>query len=345
MSHSDPAVESLALIREDFTPTKARILAAGSFVVDAWRNHNGIEMISISNSVGHILVLPFTGQQVWDATFYGRRLTMLSQVEQPIRTTDYLANNGAYLVHCGGSAMGNPSAADTHPLHGELPNLDLDSARIEWQPATNDSADLLTVHGERHYVNGSKFSVSLQLRLDGDSGVMHSGVQLIQRGAGANPLMYLAHVNFRPAIGGGYLEERLCPEAKVVTRGSRAAKVLPVGELLAPGQVVDPELVQLLPLLADPDTGWKRVIQHHADGSRDIVEHRDPLTTTVRWLHRTSVVEAFAFAIPATAGSDGFVTEQRRGNVTNFPAGSGITASFRHGALAPIKPDNRRGSS
>ena len=70
---------------------------------------------------GHIVVLPYQGQQVWDVVFRGRRLTMSNFFPQPIPSPHLLDSYGMFLYHCGALRMGNPGPQDNHPLHGELP--------------------------------------------------------------------------------------------------------------------------------------------------------------------------------------------------------------------------------
>ncbi len=111
----------LPLDQASFREAPVVLLEAGAISVTAFRYASGIAALRIQNAVGHLVVLPFRGQQIWDAHFHGRRLTMQTAFEHPVDTTDYLAGNGAYFIHCGGSAMGNPGPEDEHPLHGELP--------------------------------------------------------------------------------------------------------------------------------------------------------------------------------------------------------------------------------
>lgn len=328
----------LNLQRETFDARGEWFLRSPSFRVEGHRNDHGVEMLCISNSVGHVVVLPFTGQQVWDAHFYGRRLTMESVFETPVRTMDYMANNGAYLIHCGGSAMGNPSPEDSHPLHGELPNMDMTCASIQWRAEVDGGTETLTVFSEgvHRRAFGSWFSIELQLTLSAGSGLMESRVKLTNLSKVPQPMMYLAHLNFLPAIGGS-VEEELCSGQEITTRGGALAHASAPSHFLEEGLEVSPEVVQVVPLRPCNTTGWRTSAQVHTDGSRDVVQHRDPLTHTIRWMRRAGDDAAFAFAMPATAEPDGYSQECRKGNVVMYPSGEGITARFRHGAL-PAKP-------
>ncbi|WP_168211656.1 DUF4432 family protein [Ruania zhangjianzhongii] len=307
--------------------------------LDAWSLENGIEVLEIHNGVGRVTVLPFVGQQIWDAHFHGRPLTMRHSFDHPVATTEYLHNNGAYLIHCGGSAMGNPGPHDRHPLHGELPNARLDSASLRWSPSTDTAGETVTIVSTlTHRVAfGPWFSAQLELTIAAGSGLMDSVVRLTNLSGDPAPLMYLAHLNFRPAIG-GHLDEELSPGQSITTRDGTGTPRAPTSALLAPGRRVTPELVQTVPLRTGVD-GWRTSRQVHPDASSDVVEHYvGDLTHTIRWMRRSPDDDAFAFAIPATAEPDGYSRAEQKGDVVHYQHRDGLVARFRHGALAPEEP-------
>ena len=92
---------------------------------------SGVQGLRIENELGHIIALPYQGQQIWDCCFLGRNLTMKSMFTDPVPNVGYLQSYGAFLLHCGATAMGVPSKTDTHPLHGELPNAVYERAWLE----------------------------------------------------------------------------------------------------------------------------------------------------------------------------------------------------------------------
>ena len=101
----------------------------GALKVVAYRYASGVKALRVENGVGTVVLLPYQGQQIWDAVFHGRRLTMRSMFDEPVDTTDYLGNYGGFLLHCGATGMGNVGPGDSHALHGELP-----SARFQNDP-------------------------------------------------------------------------------------------------------------------------------------------------------------------------------------------------------------------
>ncbi|TIU42167.1 MAG: DUF4432 family protein, partial [Mesorhizobium sp.] len=110
------------LVPEQFGPSETIVARYRGLVATAFRYRSGVAGLRISNAKGEIVMLPFQGQQIWDATFLGRSLTMRSMFDEPVATRDYLSNYGAFFIHCGATAMGNPGPDDRHPLHGDLPN-------------------------------------------------------------------------------------------------------------------------------------------------------------------------------------------------------------------------------
>ena len=312
-----------------FGPVPRELLAAGDLSVTLFRYGSGVEGIRIDNGVGHIEVLPFVGQQVWRAEFHGRPLAMVSTFDEPVVTTDYLAGNGAYFIHCGGSAMGNPGAGDDHPLHGELP-----TARHGDVELVVDG-DALTVRGGfTHRVSfGPYFSATTSVTITAGSSVLESTATITNRSGEDRPLMYLAHINFRPAVGGTVVDD--LPAGLLPTTRAGFVPDGPLDALLLPGARVEPELVQSIPSVPDSD-GWVTTRQQHPDGSADVVAYRSPqLTHTIRWLRRSADDDAFGFALPATAEADGLAAETAKGNVRLFGPGESLVAQIRHGMEPP----------
>lgn len=105
-----------------FAELEKTLAEVDGIAASIFRYPSGVAALRLKNAIGEIVVLPFQGQQVWDAQFYGRTLTMKSMFDQPYPTQTYLQTYGGFVVHCGATAMGVPEAGDNHPLHGELPN-------------------------------------------------------------------------------------------------------------------------------------------------------------------------------------------------------------------------------
>ena len=113
-----------------FTEAEKTLAEYESLIACTFLFSTGVCGLRLVNQVGQIIMLPFQGQQIWHVEFHGRTLTMKSMFDEPNPTTDYLHTYGAFLLHCGATAMGVPTAEDTHPLHGELPNAPYQTAQL-----------------------------------------------------------------------------------------------------------------------------------------------------------------------------------------------------------------------
>lgn len=322
------------------------LLEADGIVVEGFRYSSGIEGMTVRSEALELDVLPFTGQQIWRARIGGRDLTMRSTFEEPVASREYLESNGAYFIHCGGSAMGNPGRGDEHPLHGELPSARLGDVALELE------GHELRLRGgfTSRVAFGAYFRAALSLRVRVGDTLIESHAELTNLSAEPRPLMYLAHINMLPAVGGRLVEEYE-PGRRPVARGDVLVGGRPVPaadldsgdvgieELLAPGVRVEPELVQTVPV-AHPG-GWSTVRQVHPTGHTDIVsfEHGD-LTHTIRWLRRSADDDAFGFALPATAEADGLAAETAKGHVRLYGPGESLRATIRHGS-EPATPRER----
>ena len=82
----------IPLSPDQFGPVERTFAKAGGIVVNGFRYRSGVAALRTLNGAGEVIVLPFQGQQVWDATFLGRRLTMGSAFDEPQDTADFLRN-------------------------------------------------------------------------------------------------------------------------------------------------------------------------------------------------------------------------------------------------------------
>ncbi|MEZ4677940.1 MAG: hypothetical protein R2932_27350 [Caldilineaceae bacterium] len=113
------------LAPEFFTPTERTLVETSALTASTFRYASGVAALRLTNDQGELIMLPFQGQQIWSATFGGRNITMKSMFEQPNATQNYLETYGAFLIHCGATAMGVPMGEDTHPLHGRTAQCNL----------------------------------------------------------------------------------------------------------------------------------------------------------------------------------------------------------------------------
>lgn len=337
-----------------FSEVERRIVTHGELGAVAFTYPGGVAGLRVANSRGAIVVLPWQGQQVWDAAFDGRTLTMRSMFDRPRPTREYLATYGGFLVHCGATAMGVPVPAkgDTHPLHGELPNAPYDAAFVA--AGTDARGRYLAVGGEyRHTVAfACNYAARPLVRLYEGSAMLSIAIGIENLKRTPMDLMYLAHVNFRPLDGGRLVYSAPCTPKTVRVRGVPPHLRVPPGyaeflqelardpsrhNVLSPQLAYDPEAVLYLDYLADGD-GWARSIMVHPDGYASCIRHRpSQLRHGIRWISRTPDQDCLGIVLPATAEPEGYAAEKAKGNVGTLAGGASVLYEIDAGLLTPAE--------
>ncbi|MBL8582760.1 MAG: DUF4432 family protein [Rhizobiaceae bacterium] len=338
----------IELLRTNFGEHERSFARSGALVATAFRYASGVEALRIENGAGHVTLLPFQGQQVWDAQFLGRDLTMRSMFEEPLPTRDYLRTYGAFFIHCGGTAMGNPGPADTHPLHGELPNLPYQEAQLTFGEDGGGRYAELTGSGRDTLAFSHDFVARPRLRLYEGSTVIEATIEVENRASKAMAFLYLAHINFRPVDGAVLIDSVaddrtdialrqpvLDADASEAVRAYHEAVAADPSEhrRLTAGIAVEPELVLTMQVRADAD-GWAHALHRHPDGGGDFVSHRPAeLPFAVRWLTRSGDQDALGLVLPATAAPDGLAAAREKGQLVMIEPGGRFRASMRFGAV------------
>ncbi len=332
-----------------FSEAEKPLVEQGELRATAFTFPSGVQALRLSNAVGSIVMLPFQGQQIWDAQFYGRTLTMVSMFDQPYPTTEYLRTYGGFLVHCGVTAMGVPGPGDTHPLHGELPNAAYQSATL--LIGKDDRGPYLAVGGAYRHTVAFAYNYVARPLVKLYAGSARLRVSLTVHNLKRTPmeLMYLAHVNFRPVDHGRLVYSAPCTPQHVRVRSSIPSHIRPAPgyreflqelaaqpekhNVLAPDLAFDPEVVFLVDYLADA-AGWAHSMQIHPDGAADFISHRpSQLDHGVRWISRTPDQDAMSIVSPATAEPEGYTAEKAKGNVKTLPGGAEWRCDMELGAL------------
>lgn len=342
-----------------FNDKESELVQAGEFSASAFRFASGVCGLRMRNAVGEIVILPWQGQQIWSASFYGRKLTMVSMFDEPQPTQAYLATYGAFLLHCGATAMGVPTAEDTHPLHGELPNAPYQSAFLE--VGEDDSGPYMGLGGcYRHTVAFScNYTAEPLVKLRAGSGIMDISLRL--HNLMRNPMnwMYLTHINFRPVERARLVYSAPCDPEHVRVRQSipshistppgyrefldRLANDPSLHNVFSSDLPFNPEVCFFLDYIADKD-GWAHSMQILPDGSADYVAHQPAqLDHAVRWIANTGDQAAMGMILPATAEPEGYHAEKEKGNLKVLPGGESVQIQLQVGALPRNDADTMAG--
>lgn len=342
---------TINLYRHLFTEAEKSLVEFGGLTATTFLYDTGVFAVRIKNEVGQIIVLPFQGQQIWHAEFHGRPLTMKSMFEAPNPTTDYLHTYGAFAIHCGATAMGVPTEADSHPLHGELPNAPYQTAQLI--TGKDERGPFIGLTGTyRHTVAFShNYQARPLLKLHANSSRLQLSMTVQNLKRSPMELMYLAHINFRPVDDGRLVYSAPCDPQHVRVRSSIPSHISPPPgyreflqsleahpeehNRLKPGLGFDPEVVFYIDYQTDA-AGWAHSMQVHPDGSADFISHRPrQLDHGVRWISRTADQDALGIILPATAEPEGYTAEKAKGNLKILPAGATFELNLEFGMLPP----------
>jgi hypothetical protein len=334
-----------------FTETEKIILHQDTLTASTFLFESGVAGLRFKNDVGQIIMLPFQGQQIWSAEFYGRNLTMKSMFSEPRPTQIFLETYGGFLIHCGITAMGGPSREDTHPLHGELPNAPFQTAQVVL--GEDEHGRYIALNGQFEYTVAFNhhYLAEPSVKLYVGSAMVHLTMTITNLKQSEMELMYLAHINYRPIDNGRLVYSAPLSVQHVRVRTSIPSHIHPKPDyvefieelrehpekhhILAPGLKFDPEIVFFIDYLAD-EQGWAHTLQIHPDGSADYVRHRPTeLDKGVRWICRTADQDALGMIEAATAEPEGYLAEKAKGNIKIIPPGGVWRCEIDIGALTP----------
>ncbi len=341
--------------------TRATTVIAESphFRVESFRYRTGVAAVAFENSRGRIVTLPFDGQQIWDATFDGRRITMRSMFDEPRQAVPYLETYGALLLHCGATAMGGPGPEDSHPLHGELPHARYQEAWVEMGKDSEGPWVALCGFYQHTVAFAHNYIAAPRVLIRADSAVLDVEISINNRKNTPMELMYLAHVNLAPVDNGTLLYSAPSTPGAVRVRTAIPSHITPppghreflqqlseqpdIHNTLKPGLPFDPEVALYLDYRADTE-GWARTLQKHPDGTADVVRHRpSELDHGVRWISRTPDQDCLGMVLPATAEPEGYTAEKAKGNLKEIPAGGTWKTRYQVGLLTAKEAEEESG--
>lgn len=317
-----------------FTTTETLLAETSTTKLFSFQYPSGVEAVRILQQRGEFIWLPFFSQSLWSWKVDGKEQKFSGFVAEPdYAAKDFLHNYGAFMVHCGITAMGNPSKEDTHLHHGELPLARYQKAWIE----LSEGEYPVTLGGTYHYttpfIASYTFSPSLSLAESGTSVLVEATLKNMQNTK--LQYMYLNHLNFS-LEGVSKLEYGLSEFTKrtVTVLGDAIdqaitdpKRFLSVDE----STTIQPELVAIM----RNEARYGQVCvhkMHRSDGTAMWVAiDTTQLDHTVAWLTKTPDRSACGFALPSTAGPRGLSEETRQGTVKSLDPKAQITFRYIFG--------------
>lgn len=335
-----------------FTEKEKEVLSFGKLSASIFTYSTGVKAVKLKNDKGSATLLPFMGQMIWRADFNGYELAMKTIYDEPMPARDVFHETyGCFLMHCGLTAMGNPTAEDNHTPHGELPICKYDSAFIV--SGSDEKGNYIGLSGvythKRCYELNYEFSPLVKIY----EGATSIDVTVSIKNNKDVPLeyYYLCHVNHRPVDGARlcYTADRASikvnhevPEDYFST-ADRDATNRYLGmldkdpsimdEVGGEGQSYRPEIVFCCKYSADKD-GNAYTMQVNPDGTATYVIHRPAeLPYGTRWISRTEDEDAMGMVLPATAEHLGKLYCRRNGQQSYLGKGESVTYTIKTGLL------------
>lgn len=341
------------LYKDFFAEKERTVFSGGELKATLFKYSTGIEGVTLSNAKGYVTLLPFVGQQIWDMEFLGHNLVMKSIYDEPeVCYKNYSESYGAFLMHCGLTAMGNPSSEDTHLPHGELPIAKYKEAYLII--GEDEKGRYISLSGSYFFKRAFEhhYEFSPECRLYENASTVE--MQITLKNCKDLPLeyFYLCHINYRPVDGSklyytakrenitahhevpdGYPADLAAKTNAYLDELDRNPSVMDTVD--SQTQSYAPEIVFTCKYDADED-GNAHTMQLLPDGYACYVSHKPgELPFGVRWIARTVDEDALGMVLPATAQHMGYLYCKEHGQEKYLRPNEAVTYHIKTGILSP----------
>ena len=330
-----------------FTDKPTLLAEDGEFKAVAFRYSTGVAALKVSNRRGSFTILPWMGQMIWRCDFDGRELAMKSMYDEPADCKEcFNESYGCFMMHCGLTAMGNPTKDDTHVGHAELPIARYQEAYLEFGDGFAAVGGTFT--NRLCFTYDYAFSPRVVLR-KGAAKIEISGTVKNNKDIPFE-YYYLCHVNHRPVDGSRIVESPLkrppiinheVPDDYYKPWGDATNAWLAVLDkdykaqsvVGAKGESYRPEIVNCYFHKADK-SGWAKVKQMYPKGGGVYVKYRpSELPYATRWIARTKDEDAMGMCLPATSEHKGRLYCQAHGQQRYLAPGRKFSFRIETGLL------------
>ncbi|WP_213878974.1 aldose 1-epimerase family protein [Pseudomonas sp. dw_358] len=325
------------------------LLESQHFSVRAWTYPSGVKALSLENSRGKLVILPWQGQMIWSAEFDGVDLTMRNLFTQPRPSANVIGTYGCFMFHSGLLRNGCPGPEDDHALHGEMPCAPMDQAWL--QVGEDERGAYLRLGGEYEYVQGfgDHYRACPSVTLRPASGLFEIGLQVVNLAGKPMELMYMAHMNYAYVEGARLTQPLGCARTRV--RESVPAHVRPtpawtayIAELgqdptrlkvLDSPELYDPEIVCFFDDVRSDAQGQAHFFLDHPTGAAFYTRYSPrQFDHAARWILHNADQQVAAFVLPATCEPEGYRAELAKGNVRRLGPGARAEFSLTTGYLS-----------
>lgn len=326
-----------------FAEQPRTLLQTDSSVATAFRYRSGVAALRLVTPAAELVWLPFKGQQIWRYAVGGEDLTMRTHFDEPTASAVFGETYGGFLLHCGLTGIGHPSAEDQHDLHGELPNATYDEAEIVVD------GDTFTLTGSCRLRRTHSMDVVFRpsVTVDAQDTLLRVTAQVENLRRSPFSYAYMCHINYA-LFDGSVLEQTaslssddfvVVPDEgqdEATAEYTRAITADPESSnRLDAAQPLRPEYCAIIRPRPD-DEGWARFFQVRPDASAAYVGFDvEGLPVVVRWISNTGDEASAGFCLPATAHHLGRARAARDGLMREVPAGGSVTMHVETGLLDP----------
>lgn len=343
------------LYPEQFSLDEKTVFESGYLKASVYAYKTGVKAIRIANDKGFLILLPFMGQMIWDMEFLGKNLVMRSIYDEPEVCHDtYGESYGCFLMHCGLTAMGNPSKDDKHKPHGELPIAKYKEAYLLF--GEDEKGRYISVGGVYSHKRAFEINYDFtpECRLYEGASDIEITVSFTNNKDLPMEYFYLCHINYLPVDGSrlfytarhsNIVAHREAPSGypkaneteEYLDRLEQDMSIMDMVDKKC--QSYAPEIVFTCKYDADKD-GNAYTMQMLPDGYSCYVCHKpSELPFGIRWIARTDDEDALGMVLPATAEHKGYLYCKAHSQEKVLSSGEAATYHIKTGILEPHDSD------
>lgn len=313
------------LRKEFFTEKEFVIAESGNMRAIAFRYSTGVCALKVENEHGYFIILPYQGQQIWRANFGGRDLGMKTTFAEPVPGVSYLRTYGGFLYHCGMTSIGSADAS--HLQHGEIPNIDYNSAYIEC--GSENGRDYMAVGGSVDYniAFTLRYIFSPKCTLYADASALRFDIELKNMRQTPLEYAYLCHINYAPIYGAKLYYNAECSKvhrvipdsmpaddkAKLTAQLDRLEADIHSADIVGePDQFYQPEIC--CTMMYNGDKGY--TLQYlEGEGACYVIHPTKVLPYAIRWISRLDTEDSMGMVLPSTGEHLGYEYLKEQGQL------------------------------
>ncbi len=341
----------IVLYKSMFATDERLIFESGSLSVSTFTYSTGVEAVRLKNDKGFLTLLPFMGQMIWEMEFLDHNLVMKSIYDEPeVCYNTYSESYGCFMMHCGLTAIGNPSDKDTHQRHGELPIAKYKETYILF--GEDERGKYVSLGGVYSHKRAFQLNYDFipECRLYENASTIDLIINIINKKDLPLEYFYLCHLNFKPIDNSKLLytakPENIKVHHEVPMGYPRANETMDYLEKLdkdisimdtidSSTQSYAPEILFTCKYDSDEE-GNAHTMQILPDGCACYVCHRpEELPLGLRWIARTDDEDALGMVLPATAEHKGYLYCKERGYEKYLGSGESHALHITAGILSP----------